>query len=154
MTSKKYFEEHKEGIKKDIHEIKLMDIKEDIRKEVVKNYRIDDVRKSQETEEYKKHAEVRKTDYKKIRELVIERVGDPKKVTKADIQEAIDSFYGKSEKKELNFEQLLNKPNMTAKDKANMEKSIKFLVDKKMDTSENLNKLEAINYGSNYIEIG
>lgn len=42
---------------------------------------------------------------------------------------------------------------MTAKDKANMEKSIKFLVDKKMDTSENLKKLEAINYGSNYIEI-
>ncbi len=43
---------------------------------------------------------------------------------------------------------------MTPKDKANMEKSIKFLVDKKMDTSENLKKLEAINYGSNYIEIG
>jgi hypothetical protein len=43
---------------------------------------------------------------------------------------------------------------MTAKDKVNMGKSIKFLVDKKMDTSENLKKLEAINYGLNYIEIG
>ncbi len=52
------------------------------------------------------------------------------------------------------YQYLLNKPNMTPKDKANMEKSIKFLVDKKMDTSENLKKLEAINYGSNYIEIG
>ena len=58
-----------------------------------------------------------------------------------------------TEKKELNHEHLLNKPNMTAKDKVNMEKSIKFLVDQKMDTSENLKKLEAINYGSNYIEI-
>jgi hypothetical protein len=35
-----------------------------------------------------------------------------------------------------------------------MEKSIKFLVDKKMDTSANLKKLEAINYWSNFIEIG
>ncbi|HBB04416.1 TPA: hypothetical protein DCZ39_06050 [Patescibacteria group bacterium] len=50
-------------------------------------------------------------------------------------------------------ENLLNKPNMTPTDKANMEKSIKFLIDKKMDTEENLKKLEAINYGSNYIEI-
>jgi len=58
-----------------------------------------------------------------------------------------------TEKKNLNYEHLLNKPNMTAKDKANMEKSINFLVDKKMDTSENLKKLETINYGSNYIEI-
>ena len=58
-----------------------------------------------------------------------------------------------TENKENNYENLLNKPNMTAKDKANMEKSIKFLVDRKMDTSENLEKLETINYGSNYIEI-
>jgi hypothetical protein len=43
---------------------------------------------------------------------------------------------------------------MTEKDKANMEKSIKFLIDKKMNTEENFKKLEAINYGSNYIEIG
>lgn len=60
-------------------------------------------------------------------------------------------------KKELinheHFEHLLNKPNMTAKDKENMEKSIKFLIDKKMDTSENIKKLEAINYASNHIEI-
>ncbi|MEI6773923.1 MAG: hypothetical protein WCL18_03810 [bacterium] len=57
------------------------------------------------------------------------------------------------EKKESNHEHLLNKPNMTAKDKANMQKSIDFLVDNKIATSENLKKLEAINYGSNYIEI-
>ena len=43
---------------------------------------------------------------------------------------------------------------MTAKDKADMKKSINFLVDNKIATSENLKKLEAINYGSNYIEIG
>ena len=59
-----------------------------------------------------------------------------------------------TKKKENNNENLLNKPNMTQKDKENMEKSIKFLVDKKMYTSKNLKKLEAINYGSNYIEIG
>lgn len=43
---------------------------------------------------------MRKADYKKIRELVIERVGDPKTVTKEDIQNAVDFFYGKTEKKE------------------------------------------------------
>ena len=54
----------------------------------------------------------------------------------------------------VDYKFLLNKPNMTAKDKANMEKSIKFLIDKKMDTSENIKKLEAIIYYGNYIEIG
>ncbi len=43
---------------------------------------------------------------------------------------------------------------MTTKDKENMEKSIKFLADKKMDTLENLKKLKAIKYEVNYIEIG
>lgn len=58
------------------------------------------------------------------------------------------------EKKEQNYEHLLNKPKMTTKDKANMEKSIKFLKEKKMFTQENLKKLERIHYGTNFIEIG
>ncbi|HBB03894.1 TPA: hypothetical protein DCZ39_03260 [Patescibacteria group bacterium] len=49
---------------------------------------------------------------------------------------------------------LLNKPNMTPKDKENMEKSIKFLADYKMNTLENLQKLDAIIYTKDYIEIG
>jgi len=51
------------------------------------------------------------------------------------------------------YEKLLNKPNMTLEDNANMEKCIKFLVNNKMATSENLNKLEAIKYGLDYREI-
>lgn len=43
---------------------------------------------------------------------------------------------------------------MTPTDKENMEKSIKYLVNKKQDTPENLKKLEAIKYGVNFIEIG
>jgi hypothetical protein len=35
-----------------------------------------------------------------------------------------------------------------------MQKSIKFLIDKDMDISEYFRRLEAINYGWNYIEIG
>ena len=58
------------------------------------------------------------------------------------------------ESKSNTYEHLLNKENMTAKDKENMKKSINFLVDKKMDTSENIKKLEAINYRFDYIEIG
>lgn len=49
---------------------------------------------------------------------------------------------------------LLNKPNMTSIDKENIQKSITYLEEKGMDTQENLKKLDAINYGSNYIEIG
>ena len=100
LSSKNYFEERRDKIKKDINEIKLIDIKEDIKREVIKNYRIDDVKKSQETEEFQQNAETRKIDYKKIREFVIERVGDPKKVTKEDIKEAIDFFYSHNEVKE------------------------------------------------------
>lgn len=55
---------------------------------------------------------------------------------------------------DTSHEKLLNKPNMTSTDKENMQKSIQFLIEKKMDTSENLKKLEAINYGANFIEIG
>ena len=57
------------------------------------------------------------------------------------------------EKKEGSYENVIDKINPTAKDKINMEKSIKFLIDNKMNTEENLKKLEAINYGPNYIEI-
>lgn len=48
---------------------------------------------------------------------------------------------------------LLNKPNMTPKDKEWMQKAIDYLVAKKMDTLENLNKLDAIVYMQEYIEI-
>lgn len=58
-----------------------------------------------------------------------------------------------TEKKEHNHEYLLNKPNMTAKDKEWMKKSIDYLVEKKMDTSENLKKLDAIVYTPESIEI-
>jgi len=53
----------------------------------------------------------------------------------------------------ISYTQLLNKPNMTAKDKEWMQKTIKFLEDNDMLTEENIKKLEAINYASNYIEI-
>ena len=43
---------------------------------------------------------------------------------------------------------------MTIKDKFNKQRAIKFLVDHNMDTSENLKRLEAVNYTANYIEIG
>lgn len=56
-------------------------------------------------------------------------------------------------RKESSYEHLLNKPNMTPKDKENMEKSIRILINNKMDTEENLQKLDAIKYGSDYREI-
>lgn len=62
----------------------------------------------------------------------------------------------KKEKKEtweITKEHLLNKPNMTPKDKEWMQKSIDYLVEKKMDTSENLQKLDAIVYTQESIEI-
>lgn len=49
---------------------------------------------------------------------------------------------------------ILSKPNMSPTDKENMKKSIKYLVDNKIYTSGNLEKLNAINYGTNFIEIG
>ena len=51
-------------------------------------------------------------------------------------------------------EEILNKPNMTSVDKENIQKSITYLEKTKMDMQRNLKKLDAINYGSNYIEIG
>ena len=61
---------------------------------------LDDLKEEQGTDEFKKHATIRKADYKEIREFVIEKVGNPKKVTKEDLKEAVDFFYGKKESKE------------------------------------------------------
>ncbi len=59
-----------------------------------------------------------------------------------------------TEKSTTKYEQyLLNKPNMTVDDKANIEKIIESLKEKKMLTDKNFKKLETINYDSNYIEI-
>jgi hypothetical protein len=100
LESKQYFDEHKETTKSELHKISSKEDLSDKQKKVLTNLLLDEVKEKQGTEDFKKHAEMRKNDYKKIRELVIQRVGDPKKVTKADIQDAIDFFYGKSEKKE------------------------------------------------------
>ena len=59
----------------------------------------------------------------------------------------------KIERWEIEDNDLLNKTNMTAKDKEWMQKAIKCLVSKNMDNPENRKKLFAINYAKNYIEI-
>jgi hypothetical protein len=48
---------------------------------------------------------------------------------------------------------LLEKPNMTDKDKKIMEEIIKYLKKNNMKTASNIRKLETIIYGENYIEI-
>ncbi|MEI7919377.1 MAG: hypothetical protein WCH65_04165 [bacterium] len=100
LESKKYFDEHKESTKAELHKISSKEDLSDKQKKVLTDLLLDEVKENQGTEEFKNHAEIRKADYKKIRELIIERVGDAKKVTKEDIQEAVDFFYGKTEKKE------------------------------------------------------
>lgn len=100
LESKQYFDDHKETTKSELHKISSKEDLSDKQKKALTNLLLDELKETQGTEDFKKHAEMRKNDYKKIRELVIQRVGDPKKVTKADIQDAIDFFYGKSEKKE------------------------------------------------------
>ena len=59
----------------------------------------------------------------------------------------------KKERWKIDHEDLLNKPNMTAKDKEWMKKSIDYLVENNMDTPKNRKKLFAINYAKKYIEI-
>ena len=59
----------------------------------------------------------------------------------------------KIERWEITDENLLNKPNMTAKDKEWMQKAIYYLVENNMDTVENLQKLDAIIYTQKSIEI-
>lgn len=100
IDSKNYFDEHRETTRSELRKIKSKDDLSDKQKNALIKLLLDDVKEKQSTDEFRKHAEVRKADYKKIRELVIERVGDPKTVTKEDIQNAVDFFYGKTEKKE------------------------------------------------------
>ena len=100
LESKHYFNKHQETTRAELHKISTKEDLSDKQEKELTDLLLDKVKEKQNTEESKKHAEIRKADYKKIRELVIQRVGDAKKVTKEDIQEAIDFFYGKSEKKE------------------------------------------------------
>jgi uncharacterized protein (DUF2461 family) len=98
LESKLYFDEHKESTRSELKKISSWEDLSDKQKKALTGLLLDDVKQKQTTEEFKKHMEVRKIDYKKIREFVIEKVGDPKEVTKADIQDAVEFFYGKSEK--------------------------------------------------------
>lgn len=60
----------------------------------------------------------------------------------------------KKEILETTKKNLLNKPNMTPKDKEWMQKAIDFLVERNMDTSGNLKRLDAIVYTQESINIG
>lgn len=53
----------------------------------------------------------------------------------------------------ITHEHLLDKPNMTTKDKEGMQKAIDYLIENDMDTPENFKKLDAIIYAAEYIEI-
>ncbi len=106
LESKQYFDTHKESTKSELQKISSKNDLSDKQKKVLTNLLLDNVREKQGTEDFKKHKEVRKADYKKIRELVIERVGDPKKMTKEDIQEAVDFFYGESSVKKESKEKM------------------------------------------------
>lgn len=63
---------------------------------------------------------------------------------KKDIQEVL----------EISKESLLNKPNMTEKDKEWMQKSINYLVERNMYNLDNVEKLNSIVYTKDYVEIG
>ena len=129
LESKQYFDEHKESTELELHKITSRSEEDlsDKQKKVLTNLLLDEVKEKQGTEDFKKHMEVRKADYKKIRELVIERVGDPKKVTKGDIQETVDFFYGKANKKESK-ETISNLPSAVAKQEKD---AIKYFEDNK-----------------------
>lgn len=148
IDSKDYFDKHREKTRFELRKIKTNDDFSDKQKNTLINLLLDDIREKLSTNEFKKHAEVRKADYKKIRELVIERVGDPKKVTKEDIQDAVDFFYGKSEKTESKTEKIkaLEKERKTA--------AIAELERLGMKTDENVEKINAIQFLDDKILIG
>ena len=100
LGSREYIDTHQESARKRIKEITLQDDLSIKQKEILVKTLLGEIKEEQGAEEFKKNMEIRKADYKKIREFVIERVGDPKKVTKEDLQEAVDFFYGKKESKE------------------------------------------------------
>ncbi len=123
---------------------------------------LDDTRATEEYQGAKSKKQAlrgKKKDVKKQEEIVAEQkklLGDKEAELATMSEEYGEKFEKKTEKKESNEitkEHLLNKPNMTAKDKEWMQKSIDYLVEKKMDTSENLQKLDAIVYTQESIEI-
>lgn len=132
---------------------------------VVKDNLYKELDDTRATEEYqgaksKKHAlRGKKKEVKKHEEIVAEQ----KKLLadkEDELNKMTEEYEEKSDKKEsketwkIAHEHLFNKPNMTAKDKEGMQKSIDYLVEKKMDTSENLKKLDAIVYTAESIEVG
>jgi ABC-type phosphate/phosphonate transport system substrate-binding protein len=74
LESKQYFDEYKESTKLERDKISSKDDLSEKQKKALTNLLHDDMIAKQGTEDFKKHAETRKADYKKIRELVIERV--------------------------------------------------------------------------------
>ena len=123
---------------------------------------LDDTRATKEYQGAKSKKQAlrgKKKDVKKQEDIVVEqkKILEDKEAELGTMSEEYgEKFEKKTEKKEIwkiTKEHLLNKPNMTAKDKKWMQKSIDYLVERKMDTSENLQKLNAIVYTQESIEI-
>jgi len=123
---------------------------------------LDDTRATEEYQGAKSKKQAlrgKKKDVKKQEDIVAEQkklLGDKEAELATMSEEYGEKIEKKTEKKEtweITKEHLLNKPNMTVKDKEWMQKSIDYLIEKKMDTSENFKKLDAIVYTSESIEI-
>lgn len=132
-----------------IEEVTLKNIQFDLSKEIV-----DLLKKGKLEDEYDNIDEVVQkniewTSYNDFWELLDEyKVYSDRKEVTVDTNSGINSISNE----ELQ-ESLLNKSNMTAEDKENMQKSIDWLKNRQMDIQENLNKLDAITYHKNVIEI-
>ena len=127
---------------------------------------LDDARVTEEYKDAKSKKQAlreKEKDVKKQQDLVAKQttlLEDKKKefaIMNEDYGKTEDygEIYEKAEtlEKEKIKERLLNKPNMTAKDKEWMQKVIDYLVETKMDTLEDFDKLDAIAYTQEYIEI-
>jgi len=154
LDAQNYVTEHGKQMKEEFASIKGNTIFSKEKKEALLDALKNSYREEHKLEKHQWVLQKKKEDTDVIRKFGEKIKWD--KLTKEEFQWAKEQFYGRSEsteKKEHNYEHLLNKPGMTPEDNANMEKSIKFLVDNQKDTSENIKKLEAVKYGSNYREI-
>jgi len=103
----------------------------------------------------------KKIEYTAVRSEIVKEITiikNLKLISKEKKEELINDLLAQKAKTESRnndrYKKLLNKPMMTSRDKDTMKKTIQFLIDHNMHTSENLWKLEQIYYHWDFIQIG
>lgn len=94
LDARDYLNEHVSKLRSEYSAIKENEALSEKNKDLLIKNLVDEAKVKAQTWEFQSMRKIKDEDMKAIKALVRQRVGDPKKITKEDIEEAVQFFYG------------------------------------------------------------